>query len=158
MKWPNRAPVLSAAHLVLFRETEVLLLRRENTGYEDGNYSVVAGHIEASETVRQTTVREALEEANLTLATADLDIVHVVQRLTPNAEMRIDFFVRASKWTGEISNREPHKCGQIAWFERDHLPHNLVPYVRHALDEIRRGSHFSEFGWEYLAPHQGSGE
>ncbi len=38
----QRHPFVSAVHLFLERDGQVLLLRRFQTGYEDGNYSVVA--------------------------------------------------------------------------------------------------------------------
>jgi 8-oxo-dGTP diphosphatase len=41
-----------AVHLFFLRDPDqVLLLRRCNTDYEDGNYSVIAGHVESGETV-----------------------------------------------------------------------------------------------------------
>jgi NADH pyrophosphatase NudC (nudix superfamily) len=50
-----------AAYLVLKKKNKVLLLKRHNTGYEDGNYSVIAGHVEPGESFRQTIIREAQE-------------------------------------------------------------------------------------------------
>ena len=54
-----------AVYLLLLREGHVLLLRRHNTGYEDGNYSVIAGHVDPGERVTQALVREAAEEAGI---------------------------------------------------------------------------------------------
>ncbi|MGD8997230.1 MAG: NUDIX hydrolase, partial [Anaerolineae bacterium] len=45
----ERFKLVSAVHLFLVRDGQVLLLRRSNTGYEDGNYSVVAGHLNGDE-------------------------------------------------------------------------------------------------------------
>ena len=55
------APV--AVHLLLVKDDRVLLLKRYNTGYEDGNYSVVAGHIDGGEDLKTAMIREAREEA-----------------------------------------------------------------------------------------------
>ena len=139
----NKFPV--AVHLFFLRHQQVLLLRRFNTGYEDGNYSVVAGHVDAGETVTQAALREAGEETGVTIAAPDLHIVHVMHR--KSADERIDFFVAVRQWAGEISNREPDKCDELAWFPLDALPGNMIPYVRRALENYQKGIYYSEFGW-----------
>ena len=142
---PNRFKLPVAVHLLLIREGQVLLLRRFNTGYEDGNYSVVAGHLDGGEEVKEAMAREAREEAGIEIAPADLQVVGVMHRLS-NDE-RVDFFLSARAWSGEISNREPHKCDRMAWFALDDLPPNVIPYVRRALDNYSRGVWFDSFGW-----------
>jgi len=92
------------AHLLLFKDEQVLLLRRENTGYEDGNYSVVAGHIEGGETARAAMSREAREEAGLLVDPRNLSLCHVMHRRA--TDERVSFFFTTRRWTG---SRRP--CG-----------------------------------------------
>ncbi len=134
-----------AVHLFLLRESQVLLLRRYNTGYGDGQYSVVAGHVDGGEEITAAMAREAREEAGIAIALGDLEVVGVMHRRS--AEERIDFFLVARRWTGEITNREPDKCDELAWFDLDALPANVIPYVRRALDNYRAGRLFDSFGW-----------
>ncbi len=49
-------------HLLFFRGNQILLARRLNTGYRDGEYSVPAGHLDGNETVIAAGIREAKEE------------------------------------------------------------------------------------------------
>lgn len=134
-----------AVHLFFLRENQILLLRRFNTGYEDGNYSVVAGHVEAGETVTQAAIREIGEEAGVVVAPGDLRIVHVMHRKSD--EERVDFFLTVQHWDGEITNCEPDKCNHLAWFSIDALPDNTIPYVKHALASYQQGVYYSELGW-----------
>lgn len=140
-----RFTLIPEVHLLLFDGDRVLLLRRHNTGYEDGNYSVVAGHIDGGETARAAMCREAFEEAGIDIDPGELKFCHVVHRL--GTEERVSFFFSARSWRGEPSNREPDKCSELAWFPTASLPDNLVAYVRHAIGQVARGETYSEFGW-----------
>ena len=141
----ERFKLISAAHLFLIRDGQVLLLRRFNTGYEDGNYSVPAGHIEQGEKVTATMLREAYEEAGVIIKQDDLKVVHVMHR--KSTEERFDFFLCAEKWTGEILVKEPNKCDQLQWFSLKNLPPNIIPYISEALNNFENGVFYSEFDW-----------
>lgn len=45
----ERYKFICAMYLILIKENKVLLLKCANTGYEDGNYSLVAGHMDGNE-------------------------------------------------------------------------------------------------------------
>ena len=134
-----------AVHLFFLQGDQILLLRRFNTGYEDGNFSVVAGHVEAGETVTQAARREAAEEVGVRFEPQDMQVVHVMNR--KSNDERIDFFMAVRRWRGDLHNKEPHKCDQLAWYPLDSLPQNMVPYVRYAIARYLEGSTYSEFGW-----------
>ena len=140
-----RSKYTVAVHLFFLRGEQVLLIRRFKTGYQDGNYSVVAGHVDAGESVIQAAIREAKEEAAVTLEPSDLQIVHVMNR--KSEDERIDFFITVRHWVGEVVNNEPDKCDQFLWARFDALPPNLIPYVRQGLENYRAGHFYSEFGW-----------
>jgi 8-oxo-dGTP diphosphatase len=142
----ERFKLVSAVHLFLLRGDQVLLLRRFNTGYEDGNYSVPAGHLDGGEEVKAAAIREATEEAGVTIDPADMNVVGVMHRLSDSE--RVDFFVSASRWAGEVRNLEPDKCDELRWCHLGDLPANMIPYVRRALSNYRDGRWFDSFGWE----------
>jgi len=118
-----------------------------NTGYEDGNYGVIAGHLDGGESVTAAMVREAEEEAGIIIVPSDLRVAHVMHRTKDDGE-RIDFFLTAKTWQGEPTNKEPHKCDDLSWFEINHLPSNVIPYVKSAIQDYSREISFSEFGWK----------
>jgi 8-oxo-dGTP diphosphatase len=137
--------LVCAVHLFLIRDSEILLLRRYNTGYEDGNYSVPAGHLDGNEEVLSAAIREAREECGITISPDHLKMSQVMHR--KSTDERIDFFVVANKWTGEIVNYEPNKCDDLAWFPLNNLPSNLIPYVRRGIENYLQGSWFDSYGW-----------
>ena len=58
-----RFPV--TVHLFFLRENQILLLRRFNTGFRDGEYSVPAGHLDGGETVMAAAIREGKRKLGL---------------------------------------------------------------------------------------------
>ena len=86
--------------LILRRGSEILLIRRFNTGCEDGMYACAGGGLEANETVRHAIIREAAEELGIQLKKDDLKIIHVVHRKREQQEM-IGFFIEASESEGQ---------------------------------------------------------
>jgi 8-oxo-dGTP diphosphatase len=138
---------IAAVHLFLIRNDAVLLLRRANTGYADGQYSVIAGHLNGDEQVVTAAIREANEEAGVVIDPSDIEVVGVMHRKLDDHE-RIDFFLTASRWRGEVLNREPDKCDDLSWFSLEDLPDNVVPYVLRAIANYRAGVRFDSFGWD----------
>jgi 8-oxo-dGTP diphosphatase len=141
---------IPVSYLALMKDNNILLLRRSNTGYEDGNYSMIAGHVEPGETFTQCIIREAGEEAGISLRHEDLKVVHVMHRNAASLESndRVDVFFAAEKWEGEITNKEPHKCDDLSWFDVDNIPENAIPYIKQAIDRIKNKVYYSEHRWK----------
>ncbi|MBX7066773.1 MAG: NUDIX domain-containing protein [Parachlamydiales bacterium] len=131
------------AYLVLRRRDEVLLGLRQNTGYCDGLWSLVAGHVEDGEAASAGMVREAKEEIGIEVG--ELKCVHIMHRKTNR--LNVDVFFECWNWEGEIKNMEPHKCGELKFFPLDQLPENGVDYNVWALKWILEGRLYSEVGW-----------
>ena len=141
----QRATFPVTVHLFFFREDNVLLIRRFNTGFADGQYSVPAGHLDGDETVIAAAAREAEEEVGVQLEAKCIHFSQVMHR--KDGDERVDFFVNVSEWTGEPINTEPDKCDEIRWVNVNDLPENTIPYIKRALHNHLNGIKFDEYGW-----------
>ncbi|MDO8566350.1 MAG: NUDIX domain-containing protein [Candidatus Moranbacteria bacterium] len=147
MKREERFKLIPSVYLILEKEGKILLSRRFQTGYEDGKYSMVAGHADGGETLREALRREVQEEAGIRLDLSKLELVLTMHRWCGDHE-RADFFFKADVWEGEIKNMEPDKCDDLKWFLPTELPENIVPYIRTAIECYVSGTRYAEFGWE----------
>jgi len=143
----KRFTYIGSSYLMLIEDGKILLGRRHNTGFEDGNYGLPAGHLDGDETAREGCAREIEEEIGIDIKPEDLKVVHVIHRKGKDDE-RIDFFMTASKYTGDIENREPEKCDDLSWHPLDKLPPNTIDYIRFAIQQFQLGYNYSEFGWK----------
>lgn|SRR3989344_4592371 len=142
----ERFAIRLAVYLVLIKDGKTLLSRRYKTGWQDGNYSLVAGHVDGNEPATTALIREVKEEAGLDLSPGDVRAVHTMHRYSLDVEY-IDIFFTADKWGGLPTIREPEKCDDLQWFAVDNLPENTLPYVRDAIANIQKGVPYSESGW-----------
>ena len=142
----ERYKFICAVYLLLIKENQILLLKRANTGYEDGKYSLVAGHMDGNETIKQAMIREAKEEAGIIINEKDIEIATFLHRKTDPE--RFDFFLKCNKWDGEITNKEPSKCSELSWHDINRLPSNIIPYVKKAIENYKNNITFDNFGWE----------
>lgn len=142
----TRFKLIVASYLILIEDDKILLQRRQNTGYEDGNYSIPAGHLEENESVTGCLIREIKEETDLDIKAEDVDLVHTMHRR--ENDIRIDLFFITKKYQGKIRNAEPEKCDDLSWFPLDNLPENTVPYIKQAIESYLNKTPYSERGWE----------
>ncbi len=141
----DRFTMIASSYFFFIRDGKILLLRRKNTGYEDGKYSLPAGHVEEGESLRAAGAREFFEEIGVRVKPADLRLVHVMHRR--ENDIRLDFFFTADIGRQTPVNNEPEKCDDLRWFPLDHLPPNTIPYIRQAVECYQKKIFYSEFGW-----------
>ncbi|MFF3013271.1 NUDIX domain-containing protein [Streptomyces sp. NPDC057939] len=142
-------PNIVGVHLYLRREDGRILLglRHPDVAYAGGSHHFLAGHCE-DEGALGALIREAEEEAGLTIAAEDVELVHTVHVLHPGAggPPRMQLVFRAHAWSGVPEIREPDKCLEWSWHDPGALPEPIVPYARAAIEAIGRGEAYSEMG------------
>ena len=125
----------------------ILLLRRDNTGYFDGCWGVPAGHVEPGEFPLHAAIREAWEEVGLTLDPRDLSLELVMHHIKPgDATDYTHYFFKVRSWTGTAINKEPDKCSSLDWTDFGILHSvDVIPYIAQAIDGYNQGRRYMEF-------------
>lgn len=138
----------SAVFPLIIRNTEecqqVLLHRRENTGYRDGQWDFAgSGHVDVDEMPRHAVVRECNEELGIDVMMKDVTFAHAsYHRSVDRTYYDLYFVVR--RYAGKPTIMEPDKCSGLEWFDIDHLPDDMIDCRRQILLAYRRGDGYSE--------------
>ena len=143
-------PCYSAVIPLLLRQRggkqEILLHRRHNTGYMDGQWDIAgSGHVEGNETAREALARECAEELGIHVRPEDAEFAHVCHRLGREGDRTyydLYFFVHA--YTGTPTIMEPGKCDGLAWFSLDALPEDMIGFRRLHLHQALSGEYYDE--------------
>lgn len=132
-------------YLVVKKKNAVLLSLRQNTGYYDGSYGLVSGHVEDGESAISALIREAKEEAGIQILASQIKPIYIMHRKTDR--YNIDIFFTCS-FPREVVNLEPHKCASLEFFDSNNLPSNIIPYIEKALQATLHKKIYSEEGWD----------
>ena len=108
-------------YLVLIQNNQLLMMKRANTGFQDGMYSVPAGKLKHT---------------------------NVLHRYSSEGTVAMDFFIHLHEFSGNLCNMEPEKCDEIAWVSLDAIPKNTIPYVKKGILNSIRGIILDEHIWE----------
>ncbi len=129
--------------LVWDDNAHLLLLRRANTGFMDGRYTLPGGHRRGGETASAAAMRECHEEAGIEIEP---------QQLRPIAALPyrdgVNIVFEAIAWTGSAVIGEPSKCDDLVFaipHQLSRLPAPVAPFIPHALDCRSSGTWFREF-------------
>ena len=137
--------IRKASLVILERDKKILLIRRCNTGFADGLYTLPSGKVDLGESFIQAAIRETFEEVNIKVS--KMKSGHIMSEKRENEEWIHHFFL-AKEWLGEVKNMEPHKCDNIQWFDVNNLPNNTLPLVKSALEKVyKEKEYYSEINW-----------
>ena len=134
-----RASFTIVVHTFVFNTAgELLLLRRANTGFMDGHYTLPGGHRHAGEEIVTAAIRECREEALVEVASIKPVVVMPY-------DGGVDFIFEATRWSGTPGIGEPDKCDGVLFAPTDALPSPTVAFVAAALECRAHGVWFREF-------------
>src|SRR3990167_11074939 len=88
-----------ASYMMLEKAGKYLFIRRCNTGWHDGEFTLPAGHVKEGESAIDTVKREAKEEIGVIINAEDVVLVHVAHRKynPENNGEYVDFYFKTTK-------------------------------------------------------------
>jgi 8-oxo-dGTP diphosphatase len=146
----ERALFGSAVYAVFEDRGRVLLMRRDGSGYRDGELSLPAGHLDGGEDAITGLRRELREELGVEVEPGACRLALMLHRAaeSPDDCEYIDFIFTVAEWRGTPIIGEPAKCSELIWVDPSRLPDDVVDYIVVTLNAIRAGESLVLLGWD----------
>lgn len=144
--WEHRHRVIPAVFLIFTKDDQILLLKRANTGYKDGFYSLPAGHVDGNEPAVVAACREAKEEVGVDIQPEELRLVHTMHEQAEGHE-RINLGFEVLHYDGELTNIEPEKCSELRRVSMYDLPEDTVDQVKLFVQKYLANKVYSDFNF-----------
>lgn len=135
--------VITVGLILLNDKGQVLLQKRCNTGYMDGKYGLVAGHLEKDESLVDGIIREAKEEIDAILDKNNIEFVCMIRR-GDNCDY-VNTYFKYINYNKEIQRNELEKCLELKWFDIDKLPDNIIPNDKRAINNMNKKMYLDEY-------------
>ena len=146
---PKRFEVRCAVHLFLLQDGKILVEKRKNRSYCNGQYDVIAGHITGGSDVYDEMIKVAKKEVNIDVKREDLVPIQVMHHNGDGSEY-IHYFFIATKYEGTINNNEPDICEYLTWVDFKYPVDNLMEYINIAIKNYTEDpkNFATTFGWD----------
>jgi len=123
---------------------QILLHRRQNTGYQDGKWDIAgSGHVDENETAQMALVRECKEEIGIDVKSESISFVHLSHRLSKD-RVYYDIYFTVGEYSGTPSIMEPDKCSDLTWFLIDNLPDDMIECRKQDVWNYLKNIYYSE--------------
>lgn len=135
---------LKLATYCLFKYNDkYLFIKRGDTNYMNGYWSIPAGKIDEGEDIYTGTIREMNEELDLNLTKDKMKIIHTLFRHDAGW---VEVFFETELQTDQLNIKEPNKITEIVWKESfDALPQPHIKSVKEAIINYQNNVHTSIF-------------
>lgn len=136
-------------HVLLWRQSQLFLLRRAQTGFMDGWYGLPGGHQQAGESVRDAAHRECEEETGVQVASLR-PVCVLPYRSKGHQGLNFVFEGRleSGDWIGDARCAEPELFDAVGWFVPADLPERTTPWIADVIALRDRGEWFREYHWQ----------
>lgn len=117
---------LGAIGIYILNQKNQLLLLLRTSPHGRGTWCPPGGHIEYGESFLEAAKRETFEESGVLVK--QIEVMGVTSNVFPQEKKHyVTAHVRAVKYSGQATLKEPDKFSQIDWVNLDKLPRNLFP-------------------------------
>lgn len=139
---PERFKAAVAVYGLLRRGDRLLLLRRANSGFHDGELALPAGHVDEGESALAAIVRELGEEVVVDVRPQDcrLALTGHAGPERPGDDAYVDLYFTVDRWVGEPRIGEPEKAVELVWVSVGDLPSDVVSFMAEAIETIVGGT------------------
>lgn len=148
----ERQQVRLAVYIIFRNDVgKILFIRRHNTGWKDGEYTLPAGHVDPGETAISACIHEALEEVCLKIKPENLKLINTTQyqKTSSKSYNYINLFFECSDFNGNPKIGEPEKCDDLIWLSIDQFNTiSIIDSVRFSLESALNNIPFSTFGFD----------